>query len=151
MLFSYQGCLIILLFEHQIVRRFFKIMFSTKSLRNALSMLNNLNSDQDRPFCAGPDLYPNRLQKLKADVTIRPLRRLIVQHMRTQAKAVRPKIVVTAEFSDILYLQVTLKTGILGYHSALSFSPSLHCKKYASVSTKRGGSLAANQLPPGWC
>ena len=66
-------------------------------------MLNNLDSDQDRRFCPGPDLYPNRLQKLRAGVTIRPLRRLVVQHTRTQTKAVRPKIVVTAEFSDRLH------------------------------------------------
>ena len=45
---------------------FFKINFFKNSFRNTFRMSNSLDPDQDR-HSVGPDLGPNRLQRLSAD------------------------------------------------------------------------------------
>ena len=47
---------------------YFKINLSENSFRNATSVTNSFDPDQARRF-VGPDLGPNCLQRLSADIT----------------------------------------------------------------------------------
>ena len=45
---------------------FFQIRFKKNSLRNAIIVSSSLDPDQDR-HSVGPDLHPNRLQRLSGE------------------------------------------------------------------------------------
>ena len=49
---------------------FLKLTFSKNYFRNTIRVTNSFDSHQDQGF-VGPDLHPNRLQRLSADDTDR--------------------------------------------------------------------------------
>ena len=60
---------------------FSKLTFSKNSFRNSIRVSNSLDSDQDRHSVC-PDLAPNCLQRLSADVKVATGRQRVIFHLR---------------------------------------------------------------------